>query len=124
MGRFIEQAIKVKPLKAYGNRTRKRSLTYVSATVNTILLLIRGRRSGEIYNVGNDQEAAIIDLTKLILEIIGSNAKVKFLLLPPFDSMIRSADITKLKALGFNHEVSLNNGLKRWSKRMSQIVNK
>ena len=109
--RFIEQAIKGETLTVYGNGTQTRSFTYVSDTVNAILLLIRGGSSGEIYNVGNDQETAIIDLAKLILEITGSTSEVKFLPLPPFDPMRRSADISRLRELGFILRVPLKNGI-------------
>ena len=110
--RFIQQAIKGEPLTVYGNGMQTRSFTYVSDCVEAISLLIYKGTSGEIYNVGNDKEITILDLARTILEITNSRSDIKFLPLPSFDPMRRSADISKLKSLGFAHRVSLMMGIK------------
>jgi UDP-glucuronate decarboxylase len=109
--RFIQQAIKGEPLTVYGNGMQTRSFTYVSDAVNALSLLIRNGNSGEIYNVGNDKEITIIDLARIILEITNSTSEIKFLPLPQFDPMRRSADISKLRLLGFTHKVPLKMGI-------------
>jgi nucleoside-diphosphate-sugar epimerase len=88
-----------------------RSFTYVSDSADAISLLIRRGNSGEIYNVGNDNEITIINLARIILEITRSTSEIKFLPLPPFDPMRRSADMSKLRSLGFTHMVSLIKGI-------------
>lgn len=109
--RFIQQAIRGESLTVYGNGMQTRSFTYVSDSADAISLLIRRGNSGEIYNVGNDNEITIINLARIILEITRSTSEIKFLPLPPFDPMRRSADMSKLRSLGFTHMVSLIKGI-------------
>ena len=109
--RFIQQALRNDPITVYGNGMQTRSFTYVSDAVNAISLLIRKGNLGEIYNVGNDKEISIIDLARIILEVTNSRSEIKFFPLPPFDPMRRSADISKLRLLGFSHTVPLKMGI-------------
>lgn len=120
--RFIQQAIKGESLTVYGNGMQTRSFTYVSDTVNALSLLIRKGNSGEIYNVGNNKEVTIIGLAKIILDITKSSSEIKFIPMPPFDPMRRSADISKLKSLGFTHVVPLKVGIEMTIKKMNQTV--
>lgn len=120
--RFIQQATKGESLTVYGNGMQTRSFTYVSDTVNALSLLIRKGNSGEIYNVGTNKEVTIIGLAKIILDITKSSSEIKFLPMPPFDPMRRSADISKLKSLGFSHVVPLKVGIEMTIKKMNQAV--
>ncbi len=109
--RFIQQATKGDNLTVYGDGMQTRSFTYVSDSVNAISLLIQKGAYGEIYNVGNDIEIKILDLAKMILEITKSTSEIDFLPLPSFDPKRRSANISRLRALGFSHKVLLRDGI-------------
>ena len=75
-------------------------------------LLIKRGTIGEVYNVGNDAETRILDLAKLVKAVAHSNSEIKFFSLPPDEPIRRSADITKLRTLGFRHYVSLEKGIR------------
>ena len=64
-----------------------------------------------MYNVGSNRETAILDLAKIVKEITKSNSEITFFSLPPYEPTRRSADITKLKLLGFIDRVPLNEGI-------------
>ena len=117
--RFIQQALRNDPITVYGNGMQTRSFTYVLDAVNAISLLIRKGNLGEIYNLGNDKETTIIDLAKIILKVTNSRSEIRFFPLPPFDPMRRSADISKLRLLGFSHNVSLKMGIEMMIKENS-----
>lgn len=122
--RFIQQALREDPITIYGNGMQTRSFSYISDTVNAISLLIHKGNLGEIYNVGNDEEITIIDLAKIILGLTGSRSEIKFFPLPPFDPMRRSADISKLRLLGFSHKVPLKMGIEMMIKNVSNDMQK
>ena len=110
--RFIQQAIKGETITVYGDGSQTRSFTYVSDCMEAFYLLIKRGTIGDVYNVGNDAEIRILDLAKLVKAVAHSNSEIKFFSLPPDEPIRRSADITKLKALGFSHNISLETGIK------------
>jgi UDP-glucuronate decarboxylase len=110
--RFIQQAINGEPITVYGDGSQTRSFTYVSDCMEAFYLLIKRGTIGEVYNVGNDAETRILDLAKLVKVVAHSNSEIKFFSLPPDEPIQRSADITKLRTLGFRHYVSLEEGIR------------
>ncbi len=109
--RFIQQAMNGEPLTIYGNGNQTRSFTYVSDAVQAISLLLAKGSPGEIYNVGNDKEIKILELSDKVISVCKSSSSKLFLPLPESDPLRRSADISKLRSLGFTHRVSLEKGL-------------
>lgn len=111
--RFIKQALKNDPITIYGDGEQTRSFTYVSDTVDAINLIIHQGKIGEIYNIGNDMEIKIIEVARIVQRLTKTNSNIVFQKLPENDPMRRSADITKLKNLGWEHKISLEDGIKR-----------
>ncbi|MHB8360887.1 MAG: NAD-dependent epimerase/dehydratase family protein [Thermoplasmataceae archaeon] len=109
--RFVKQAIANEPLTIYGNGEQTRSFTYVSDTVQAIILLMEKGKSGEVYNVGNDREIKIIELANIVKRTLSSGSEMKFLPLPEHDPKRRAADISKIRKLGFHPEIDIENGI-------------
>lgn len=109
--RFILQALNNKPITVYGKGDQTRSFTYVSDTVNGINLLINKGKIGEVYNIGNNVETKIIDIAKLIRKKSNSISDIIYNNLPENDPFRRSADISKMKKLGWGHKISLEEGI-------------
>jgi len=76
------------------------------------MLLIRHGKLNEIYNVGNDRETRIIDLAEIVRKICNSDSSIVFSPLPDDEPKRRSADIAKIRNLGFRHTVDLETGMK------------
>ena len=110
--RFIQQAIKGEPITVYGDGNQTRSFTYISDCIEAVYLLIKRGTIGEVYNVGNDVETRILDLAKLVKAVADSDSEINFFSLPPDEPIRRSADITKLRTLGFRHCIPLEKGIK------------
>ena len=115
--RFIQQATENKPITVYGDGMQTRSFTYVSDCIDAIMLLLKKGKNGEVYNVGSDSETTVLDLAKIVKNITRSNSKIKFLPLPLDEPKRRSADITKLKLLGFTLRVPLNEGVQTMAQK-------
>ncbi|MCH7951331.1 hypothetical protein IH980_01150 [Patescibacteria group bacterium] len=65
-------------------------------------------------NIGSDEEIAIKDLVKLIIELSGSKAKIKFDTSKPNGQPRRKCDTRKaMKKVGFTPRIPLRKGLKR-----------
>ena len=110
--RFLQQAMNNKPLTVYGSGMQTRSFTYVSDTVSAILKIIDNWKTGEVYNVGSDNETKIIDLANMIIKVTGSKSTIIQKEMPPDDPLRRAADVSKIKRMGWRQEISLEDGLR------------
>jgi UDP-glucuronate decarboxylase len=115
LSRFILQALTNQPITVYGDGKQTRSFCYVTDTVTALLLLTISRKSkGEVVNVGNTKEIAIIDLAKKVIEKTKSESAIRFHPLPKDDPKRRCPDTSKLeKLVGWKPSVSFEEGLKR-----------
>lgn len=109
---FIKQALKNKPLTVYGDGLQTRSFCFIDDQVEGLILAMSEGNSGQVYNVGNDDEQTILDFAKLIKKLIGSKSRIVFETLPEDDPIQRRPDITKAyKDLGWRPKTNLNDGL-------------
>jgi len=110
--RFIQQALTNDPITVYGDGKQTRSFIYISDSIEALMLIIRHGKLNEIYNVGNDRETRIIDLAEIVRKICDSDSSIVFNPLPDDEPKRRSADITKIRNLGFRQIVDLESGIK------------
>ena len=110
---FIKQAIKNESITIYGDGSQTRSFCYVDDEVEGLISTMEKGKSGEVYNIGNDEEMAILAFAKLIKKLVGSKSKIVFSQsLPEDDPLQRKPDITKAKKLlGWEPKVLLEDGL-------------
>lgn len=115
VSRFIMQALAKKPITVYGDGKQTRSFCYVTDTVTGLMLLtLCDRAKGEVVNVGNAQEVAILELAKKIKELTGSSSSLTFHPLPRDDPKRRCPDTSKLEKLtGWKPKVRMEDGLKK-----------
>jgi dTDP-glucose 4,6-dehydratase len=68
---FITEAIDDRPLPVYGDGMQVRDWLYVDDHADAIDLALHQGGPGEVYNVGGDQERHNIDVTRLVLQLLG-----------------------------------------------------
>ena len=120
---FIGAALKGEPLEVHGDGSQTRSFTYISDHVDGIIRVIENdRANGEIFNLGSTHEISILELAKLIHNMINGPTEplLKFVQYTSFtgkkyeDVMRRVPDISKAKnLLGYSWNVGLEDGLKK-----------
>jgi nucleoside-diphosphate-sugar epimerase len=106
------------PITVYGDGSQTRSFTFVSDTIDGIMTAITRGKEGEVYNIGNDSETSILDLAKLVKKLTKSSSEISFKALPENDPKRRAADITKVRKLGWEPKISLENGIIKMIKLM------
>ena len=98
-----------------GNLNAKRDLTYVSDTVNGIILsLVKEGIVGEVINIGSQRSYSIKDLVNLISEIMGKKVSIE-----TDSSRFRPYDVDTLvcnfdranRLLGWKPEITVREGL-------------
>lgn len=130
---FIEAVLRGESIPIHGDGQQTRSFTYVSDTVCGIATVLENGPSGEIFNIGNNEEITIVDLARMIHRLCetGDRLELKFI---PYDEIDarkyedvrrRVPDIRKAsRILGFDAKVGLEDGLRRtieWQRQVSSI---
>ncbi len=63
--RFVDQALKNKPITVYGDGKQTRTFIYVKDVVQALMSLMENDDAvGEVFNVGGTEEISILDLAK------------------------------------------------------------
>jgi UDP-glucose 4-epimerase len=83
--RFVEQALSGRPLEVFGDGTQTRCFCHVADTIRAVKGLMDHRsKSGEIFNVGSQEQIRILDLADRVLEKTQSSSELVFV---PYDEV-------------------------------------
>ena len=112
---FIVQALRGEPLLILGDGTQTRSFCYVDDLIEGLLRLMDTPHElvGPI-NLGNPAEHTIVELAKLVLELVGGDSTVEYGPLPGDDPTRRCPDIDQARdVLGWEPATAITEGLER-----------
>lgn len=113
--KFIKLISEDKEPVIYGDGTQSRDFTYVDNVVYANLLACNAEKAaGEVINVACGESYTILELVKMINEILGKNIKPRFAPERPGDVKHSWAGIDKAKELlGYGVKVDFKEGLAR-----------
>ncbi|MDP8207716.1 MAG: dTDP-glucose 4,6-dehydratase [Candidatus Electryonea clarkiae] len=102
-----------KPLPVYGDGRNVRDWIYVDDHCSALLAVLENGRSGEVYNIGGNNEWANIDIVKLILrQAEASEDLIQFVTDRPGHDHRYAIDATKIeKGLGWQPRHSFEEAL-------------
>lgn len=109
--RMLNQLLTGQPLTVQGDGSQNRTFCYVDDLVNGFLIIMEKGESGEVYNIGNDEQITIKNLAERIIKTAGIKAKIAYIERPHHDHRGRKPDLSKIKSLGWKPEISLEEGL-------------
>ncbi|PLW92793.1 MAG: epimerase [Marinilabiliales bacterium] len=118
ISRFINLAANNRNLTIYGDGSQTRTFCYVNDNVDACYNcfeqhLNEDNNKQEVFNIGNDNETAIIDLAKTIIKVTGSTSEIKHTsALKEGDMKRRLPDISKMKKLLDRPLMPLEEGIK------------
>lgn len=113
--RLIAAAKSGAPLPVFGDGGQSRCFGYVLDTVEAVIRLLDNPAAhGQVFNIGGTEEISILDLARLVIELLGSKSSIQFIpyteaYAPGFDDMRRRKPVTdKLaRVTGFRPATSL-----------------
>jgi len=109
---FISQALRGENLTVFGDGTQTRSFCYVSDLIDGLNRLMDSNII-EPINLGAHNEISIIELAQKTIQLIDKKLKIKHKRLPIDDPKMRHPHTSRAeKLLGWNAQVSLDEGLK------------
>jgi UDP-glucose 4-epimerase len=112
---FVKQALAGRPITVYGDGRQSRCFGYVGDVVGALIKLMDDEDAvGQVFNIGSNQEIAIIDLAKKVKTLTKSDSEI---VLVPYDEAYeegfedmprRVPDISKInQQVGFKPERDL-----------------
>ncbi|MDF2035797.1 SDR family oxidoreductase [Cytobacillus oceanisediminis] len=112
---FVLQALAGENITVYGDGSQTRSFCYVDDMIRGLQLTMKTEKAnGQIINLGNPDEIAILELAEKIKKLTNSQSRIVFHSLPDDDPKVRRPNIDKAKdILGWNPLIDLEEGLKR-----------
>ena len=118
---FVRQGLAGQPITVHGDGSQTRSFCYVGDVVEALQRLVAEPRAvGEVFNVGNDREIAILELAGKVRDLTGGRSPIVTI---PYDQAYeagfedmprRVPDLTKIEHLvGYRPAVGLDEILAR-----------
>lgn len=99
------------PIQGTGEETR--AFIFIDDFTRGLIRIIEQGQHLNIYNIGTQDEVSIYTLAKKIAQWSGRRIRIVPGKLQPGSTPRRCPDITKLRSLGFEPEISLDEGLDR-----------
>jgi UDP-glucuronate 4-epimerase len=130
---FASAIIEERPIKLFNRGNMRRDFTYIDDVVEAVVRLI-GRApagnpnwSGEspdpgsstspwrVYNIGNNNPVELLEVVRLLEEIIGKKAERELLPMQPGDVPVTYADVDDLtRDIGFRPSTAIADGITRF----------
>lgn len=95
----------------WGSGTPRREFMHADDLADAAIFLMQNYNSGEIINVGVDDDINIADLAMLVARIVGYPGKVVFDRDKPDGVLLRRVDVSRLSALGWKARIPLEQGI-------------
>ncbi|WP_035571191.1 dTDP-glucose 4,6-dehydratase [Halonatronum saccharophilum] len=120
---FITKALRSEKLPLYGDGTNIRDWLYVQDNCRAIDLVLHQGRIGGIYNIGGDCEKTNLEVTELILDLVGKDKSlIEYIDDRPGHDYRYSLDSSKIKTeLGWEPRYDFTEGLKKTINSMLKI---
>jgi nucleoside-diphosphate-sugar epimerase len=117
---FINQAKKILisknkknifQIQGSGNQTR--AFLYIDDFIDGFICLLNKSKGINVYNIGSNDEIFIKNLAKKIITFLDLKVEIKNTNLKEGSPIRRCPDISKIKLLGFQPRITLDEGLKK-----------
>ena len=110
---MLTRLIAGQPVPIYGDGTQTRTFLHVDDLVDGLLTVVAKGVSGEVYNVGGDEQITVRDLFAMVKKATGLAGEAVFRNHFIEDHRGRWPDTTKLRALGWRPGISLEAGIRQ-----------
>jgi nucleoside-diphosphate-sugar epimerase len=106
------------PFKIEGSGDQTRSFCHINDFIQGFSLISKSLNGKQVFNIGTKEEVSIKDLASKIANIVGVTTEHTQIEMPAGGTLRRVPDISKLEALGYKQEVTLDEGLDKYYKQL------
>lgn len=97
----------------WGTGTPRREFLHVDDLASACLHLMQTYNESEIVNIGTGEDVTIKELAKTVANTVGYSGKISWDSTKPDGTPRKLLDVSKLHELGFQHQTSLTDGIKK-----------
>jgi UDP-glucuronate decarboxylase len=121
---FFEAGLHGRPLPIQGDGSQTRSFCYVSDLIDGILTVaLDSSSTGEVFNLGNPYEVSILEVARMVADVVGAEPAFEYLPAAAQDPVRRRPNITKIDSrYGWQPRVSLEEGLARTADYFRAVI--
>ena len=122
---FFKWALNQKPCVVNGDGMQTRSFLYIDDFISFIKRIMESNiahLNWNVVNVGYPREITILELAKMINKITRNKAGIKHAPRYPEEPMFRLPNIERARELGWEPEISLEEGLERLMDQLLEVV--
>lgn len=96
----------------WGTGKPKREFLHVDDLADACVFLMNNYEDSEIVNIGTGEDVEIIELAKMIKDIVGFEGEIKNDFEKPDGTPRKLLDVSRLHNLGWKHKIPLEEGIK------------
>ena len=100
-------------VEIWGTGTPLREFLYVDDMADACVFLMENYDGEEHVNIGTGKELSIRELAETIKEVVGFKGKLSFNAEMPDGTPRKLCDVSKLRGLGWKHQVDLRDGIEK-----------
>jgi GDP-L-fucose synthase len=101
------------PVEVWGSGTPRREFLYVDDCADACVFLMQHYSDAMHVNVGAGEDIAIIELVRLVMEVLGHDGEIVTDPSKPDGTPRKLMDSARLQAMGWRPKVSLRDGIAR-----------
>lgn len=101
------------PVTLWGSGTPMREFLFVDDMAKAVVFALENKLPDYLYNVGTGEDLTIKQLAETIQKTIGHKGNIKWDDTKPDGTPRKLMDISKMHALGWKHQVNLEEGIKK-----------
>jgi GDP-L-fucose synthase len=101
------------PVTLWGSGTPMREFLFVDDMAEAVIFALENKLPESLYNVGTSEDLTIKHLAETIQKIIGHQGAIIWDNTKPDGTPRKLMDISKMHALGWKHEVNLEEGIQK-----------
>ncbi len=121
--KFHAAKVENKPdVVVWGSGSPLREFLHVDDLADACYFLMQNYNEAELVNIGTGTDITIKDLALLVKKISGYEGKLEFDATKPDGTPRKLMDVTKLHNLGWQHKISLEEGIKMVYRDVEQMV--
>jgi len=110
---FVTNILEEKKIPLYGDGLNIRDWLYVEDNCEAIDLVLHEGKEGEVYNIGAKNELSNIEITRMVLDILGKDKEfIEYVSDRLGHDKRYSVDISKIKKLGWSPRHNFDEALK------------
>lgn len=99
------------PVLVWGSGTPRREFMYVDDCADACVFLMQRYSDAEHVNIGVGTDTSILELTRLVMEVVGYDGEIVTDLSKPDGTPRKLMDTSKLSALGWKARTGLRHGI-------------